>query len=500
MISRRSRVTRSKKKPIPSKEEIVHQIPASPTIDLEAVLKRIQQRSNQASPPSDLDLVGVAIGCTKDHDKLKSECVRDCIDCLSSDPHKTFDQLLVTDPIAHLNGTVTKVPRFLSSLSGPKTPVKQAIVNKLLTYWQSVTKKKDPKKGKEQFFCWYQPVTQSQRLRTFFAHAQKEFGWQWSIDDFKKRHMLAPFLEKLYEQRLKQYGHVGYGKVNRKRRLSEADMQKISLALFDENIPIQHLMKILFGLGGQCGFRGEEYVILLLMHLCSGIFEVGHPLEGLEWYGFSGFTDKTCKLTYNNPHVRTDEKFMRFPVLENDPSSLGAAIKRLLPKLAPGQNRLFCKVMDEKARANYVRAGGDPQVCFYASCPMGKATISKLFKDGAAILGLKDPEDFYPHSLRAMFITQLANNENVNLEELMRSARHKSASSSANYMQRSGLSETNKFRALGMNLPDTEGVKRAKLNVDEGKYSTIFFTKHTLTSYYYLPLLTDIHTMFSSRC
>ena len=33
------------------------------------------------------------------------------------------------------------------------------------------------------------------------------------------------------------------------------------------------------------------------------------------------------------------------------------------------------------------------------------------FKDGAAILGLEKPEDFYPHSLRSLFITQLVNDD-----------------------------------------------------------------------------------------
>ena len=198
--------------------------PRLTALNLETALKRIQQRTNQSNAKSDLDLVGVAIGCTTDHDNLRSDTIRNCVVCLQADPDKKFDEFLKTDPIMTPNGTVNHVPCFLSALGGKKTATKQQLVNHILTYWQSVTKKKQPGQGKEQFFAWYQPVTQSQRLRTFFAHCNKEFGWEWTINDFKKRHMLAPFMEKLYEERLKTYGHVRYGQANRKRRLTDADI------------------------------------------------------------------------------------------------------------------------------------------------------------------------------------------------------------------------------------------------------------------------------------
>ena len=81
-----------------------------------------------------------------------------------------------------------------------------------------------------------------------------------------------------------------------------------------------------------------------------------------------------------------------------------------------------------------------------------------MFDDGAKLLGLSKPDDFYPHSLRAMFITDLANNPSVSAKEAQVSARHHSITSTANYMTRDGLSETNKFVALGMisnDLPNT---------------------------------------------
>ena len=49
-----------------------------------------------------------------------------------------------------------------------------------------------------------------------------------------------------------------------------------------------------------------------------------------------------------------------------------------------------------------------------------------------------------------MFITDLANNPHVSNIEAQTSARHRSLSATTNYMTRDGLSETNKYVALGM--------------------------------------------------
>lgn len=72
------------------------------------------------------------------------------------------------------------------------------------------------------------------------------------------------------------------------------------------------------------------------------------------------------------------------------------------------------------------------------------------FKEGARILGLKNPSDFYPHSLRSEFITRLANDPSVNDAERMRSSRHSSVQASAVYQKRSSVSEMNKLKALGV--------------------------------------------------
>ena len=105
--------------------------------------------------------------------------------------------------------------------------------------------------------------------------------------------------------------------------------------------------------------------------------------------------------------------------------------------------------MPKQSKQRYVRNGGNKNE-FMANVPLGKTKIKELFEEGAKILGLSKPNDFFPHSLRSMFITDLANNPHVSNIEAQTSARHSSISATTNYMTRDGLSETNKYVALGM--------------------------------------------------
>ena len=95
---------------------------------------------------------------------------------------------------------------------------------------------------------------------------------------------------------------------------------------------------------------------------------------------------------------------------------------------------------------------GTTQV-YYGNCPIGKEYIKKLFKDGAAVLGLQNPQNFGAHSLRAYFVTKLSVGDGVNDKERMVSSRHNSVGASAIYQERNSKSETNKFIALGINPP-----------------------------------------------
>ena len=90
--------------------------------------------------------------------------------------------------------------------------------------------------------------------------------------------------------------------------------------------------------------------------------------------------------------------------------------------------------------------------------PLGKTKIKELFDDGAKILGLSKASEFFAHSLRAMFITDLANDPHVSTKEAQISARHNNPASTTNYQTRDGLSETNKYVALG--IVPAEGIEK----------------------------------------
>ena len=180
---------------------------------------------------------------------------------------------------------------------------------------------------------------------------------------------------------------VGYAKKDQSKRLDESDQEKIDLSKFDEQDPRQHQMKLLFGCGIHFGFRGsKEHVFLETSNMTHGTFTSGHPFAGCDWYGVEGLLDKTHKLSVHKDHVRSNENFMRTPLVNEDPTSsdFGGCIKRYLEKMSPGQLRMYCKVIPADQRS--VNANGVTSL-FYANCPLGRNYVLDLFKEGTAILG-----------------------------------------------------------------------------------------------------------------
>ena len=53
--------------------------------------------------------------------------------------------------------------------------------------------------------------------------------------------------------------------------------------------------------------------------------------------------------------------------------------------------RFYYKVFTTKQKERYVRDGGDDKHMFQANVHLGKSKIAQLFKKGAAILGLEEP-------------------------------------------------------------------------------------------------------------
>ena len=134
----------------------------------------------------------------------------------------------------------------------------------------------------------------------------------------------------------------------------------MDLSKFSEEDPHLHLIKLLFASGLQGGFRGNsEHANLEVHHINRGTYPPGHPLEKKVWYAITNFMDKTHKLSFHNSHLRDDREFFRSPVLEDNPDTLGGILHRLLPKLTPGQTRIYCKPMNKEQRERYIAAGGD---------------------------------------------------------------------------------------------------------------------------------------------
>ena len=444
------------------------------TFNIEDTLDYLAKFAKSA-PKTDADLAKVAVGCSENHHNLRDAVLQDVVNCLKTYGTK-WEPLLVPTVVKLPNGDSATVPLFVKILSGPKNQAKLELMNKLLIDWQAVTKKK----GANQVCPWYQPTTQAQRLRTFFGSMAKRFLWQITLDDLSGEKMVCAFMEKLFAKRLSKYKDVGYGKPNKNRRIMHGDRKKVLLSMFDESDPRQHQMKILFGCGAKFGFRGsQEHVFLELCHVRKGEYEPGHPLEGHTYYGFGGFQDKTNKLNLNNVYLPNDDDMMRCPLVKGDPENLAWSIEKYLEKCSPGQTRFYCKKLSKNAKERYVRNGGDAKHEFMANVPLGKTKIKELFDEGAKLLGLQSADDFYPHSLRAMFITELANDPSVSTRKAQVSARHNNSSSTANYMTRDAVSETNKLLALGM-IPQSLNANAKESSeennmVSRGEYFVYFF-------------------------
>ena len=248
-----------------------------------------------------------------------------------------------------------------------------------------------------------------------------------------------------------KFVQFGYAVKDAKCTMSHDDINKIDLTVFDENDPEQHIIKLLFICGIFFGFRGEsEHTGLECRRLTSGVFPVGHKWAGCQWFGIDFLIDKSNKLSIHRPYVRSiEDTQMKVPVIGNDPKATdpGGCIKRFLEKLSPGQTRLYCKVVPKE----YRRTGEDR--LFYSNQPMGKDSIKALFKKGAMLMGLSNPEELAPHSLRHLFSNQIACDPSISLKECMLALRHSSASATVNYQKRNMKSEENRLKCLGFKPP-----------------------------------------------
>ena len=146
--------------------------------------------------------------------------------------------------------------------------------------------------------------------------------------------------------------------------------------------------------------------------------------------------------------MRDTSETHRLPVRDFfDPTSgcPAGTLLRLAEKQPEGCVKLF----------NHVKGDGTDGV--FTKRQMGKSHVARLFKESTEFLGIKCPANFCPQSLRAMFITNLANDPGVSPTERMAASRHNSVAASAIYQEAGGVSKSRRFAALGIKVtPETD--------------------------------------------
>ena len=185
--------------------------------DLDKELQALRQQ-DKLSVADDSKHVILSNCAAKPYTCQKDEVLNDFLHCLSLQPGSKWSNLLKPRVVLLPNGKTRSVPHIISSCSGFKTALKLAIANMALIAWNSATKKK--RIGPNTPFIWFQPVTQSQRVRALFGLLNKKYLWQMTLEDFEGERMLGPFLAGLYQSRFKKYGHVGYAQPKTNRRLT----------------------------------------------------------------------------------------------------------------------------------------------------------------------------------------------------------------------------------------------------------------------------------------
>jgi hypothetical protein len=164
----------------------------------------------------------------------------------------------------------------------------------------------------------------------------------------------------------------------------------LCIEVFNEDNPKQHLMKVGVILGTFLGFQGgKEHADLVTEHLQVGTFEVGHELEGTEYYGLTPKEDSATKLTTTNPVLQKSE-YTHIPIgNKTHPSSPGGTIWRYLQKIGPGQKCIYYKVASESERLKFGQTGY-PQATYSPHCPLVINTISRFLGEAANMLGCGD--------------------------------------------------------------------------------------------------------------
>ena len=174
---------------------------ADPT---EEMLRLIREKEKKYSTNSDSILAASCKPFTNNHHLKIDDVIEDFLYCLGGYEHNKWSSMLVKVPFTGFEGE-TDAPIILVQCGGHVTPAKLNLINKALIDWQATTQKKS---GGSQDYCWYQPSSQNQRMRLFFASVKKRYDWRVNTNDFNFTGGLTAFLKALYKRRHQEYSQV----------------------------------------------------------------------------------------------------------------------------------------------------------------------------------------------------------------------------------------------------------------------------------------------------
>ena len=287
----------------------------------------------------------------------------------------------------------------------------------------------------------YQPSTITTNISVILGHVVDKHDWRFNMNkDCNFEDGLIPKLDRLFNERRESIGPA-YGVAAQAELNGAEKVTDINLHVFDLSMPYDLQLAMMCVCGMTLGFRGcQEHADLDKRMIDRGNFEKGHPLEGKEFFAIKNMTRKTSKLSTRAVHVKTN-KNARVPV----DSYAGKIVETILRHLSPFQNRIYCQPLTSAKKARL--PPGQKDVFYNHKKPIGRNTIRLMIKDACARLGFPDATG---HGFRRLFITTLANDPGVSVEGSMKSSGHNSVAAQRTYMVTNSVSETNKFKALGL--------------------------------------------------
>ena len=103
-------------------------------------------------------------------------------------------------------------------------------------------------------------------------------------------------------------------------------------------------------------------------------------LAGCHWIAIDTLPrDKTSKITVNNSYASNMSNLMCFHIIDSDPNNFGGALDRLVNKMSPGQERVYCKPASDSYRLGLAERGY-PDAEFHPTVVLGEKKLLQCSK------------------------------------------------------------------------------------------------------------------------